>query len=54
MLVKFVLATVSIAAAATLIPAAHADTLDVQAPKVQHRHARHDRASEAVACPAAA
>jgi hypothetical protein len=51
MLVKFVLATVSVAAAATLIPAVHADTLDVQPAKPQHRHARHDHSSEGSGLP---
>ncbi|MEO7431718.1 MAG: hypothetical protein ABIR62_06785 [Dokdonella sp.] len=46
MLVKFVLATVSIAAAAALIPAARADTLDVQPAKTPHRHARHHHVAE--------
>jgi len=51
MLVKLVLATVSVAAAASFVPSAHADTLDVQAPKAQHRHARHDHASEGSGLP---
>jgi hypothetical protein len=51
MLVKFVLATVSAAAAATMIPAARADTLDVPPAKAAHRHARHGQASEGSGLP---
>jgi hypothetical protein len=53
MLVKFVLAAAStVAAALTLMPAARADTLDMQPVKKQHRHAGHHGYAERGNAPA--